>query len=97
MKLNLDQLETRILSILKERYPITVEELRDELSIRPDTLSRSLKALSVKGLIVLEPLPDKTYIRLLVPDIQLEGGKSGTYRPEESYEDRTDDDSFAYM
>lgn len=65
--------EARIVRILVDWYPITVEELRDELSVRKDVLDRALKALAVKGVIALEPLPDKTYIRLLMPDIDLSG------------------------
>lgn len=63
--------EARIVRILVDWYPITVEELRDELSVRKDVLDRALKSLAVKGVIALEPLPDKTYIRLLMPDIDV--------------------------
>jgi len=62
-------LEAQIIRILKDWYPITVEELMDELSKRKDSIERALKSLIVKGIIELEPLSDKTYIRLLVPDI----------------------------
>lgn len=62
-------LEARIVNILRDWYPITVEELRDELSLRPDVIERTLKSLMVKGIIALEPLSDKTYIRLLNPEM----------------------------
>ena len=71
-KVQVDALQVRIIAILKDWYPITVEELRDELSLPSGVLERSLKALMVKGVIALEPLTDKTYIRLLVPEIQIE-------------------------
>lgn len=71
-KVTLDQLQARIVTILKDWYPITVEELRDELSLPSGVLERALKALMVKGVIELEPLTDKTYIRLLVPEIVVE-------------------------
>lgn len=69
MKVQVDPLQARILAILKDWYPITVKELRDELAISPVVLERSLKSLMVKGVIALEPLTDKTYVRLLVPEV----------------------------
>jgi len=71
MSVQVSALEGRIIRILKDWYPITVEELRDELSLRKDVLQRALKALVLKGIIVLEPLSDKTYIRLLAPEIDV--------------------------
>jgi DNA-binding transcriptional ArsR family regulator len=72
MTVQIDRLEARIIDILKMWYPITVEELRDELSLRKDVLDRTLKSLMVKGVIILEPLSDKTYIRILNPEIEVE-------------------------
>lgn len=72
MSVQVSALEARIIGILKDWYPITVEELRDELSLRKDVLDRALKALVVKGVIVLERLSDKTYIRLLAPEIDVD-------------------------
>ncbi len=74
MKVKLEPLEMRIVGILKDWYPITVEELRDELSLPSGVLERSLKSLMMKGIIQLEPLSDKTYIRLLAPEIVVENG-----------------------
>jgi hypothetical protein len=77
MNVKVDALQARIIGILKDWYPITVEELRDELSLPSGVLERSLKALMVKGVIALEPLSDKTFIRLLMPDIVLEKDGKG--------------------
>jgi len=71
MAIQINALEARIVQILKDWYPITFEELRDELSLRKETLERTLKSLVVKGVIVLEPLSDKTYIRLLNPEVDV--------------------------
>ena len=71
MQIRLSKDELRVVSIVKDWYPITTEELRDELSMRMDTLQRILKGLVVKGIVSLEPLPDKTYVRLLVPDLEV--------------------------
>ncbi len=98
MKVQVDALQARIISILKDWYPITVEELKDELSLPSGVLERALKALMVKGIIVLEPLTDKTYIRLLVPEIVLdvEPRKGTKHRPRHRSVDQTDDDSIMY-
>lgn len=75
MKIQVDPLQARILAILKDWYPITVAELRDELALPSGVLERSLKGLMVKGVVALEPLSDKTFIRLLVPELVFEVDK----------------------
>ena len=98
MKIKMNSLEVRVVRLLKERYPITVDELRDELLVRPDTLMRALKSLMVKQVVALEPLTDMTYIRLLTPDIDVEGGRCSRNSAENAKPcDSDDDDSFTYM
>ena len=96
MSIQVNALEARIIGILKDWYPITVEELRDELSLRKDVLERTLKAMVLKGIIVLEPLEDKTYIRFIAENVDIEvtrkKGKRRANRPEK----RLDDDSIMY-
>ena len=94
MKVKLSRLELHIVRILKDWYPITVEELVDEVSARRDSVMRALKSLMVKGLIAFEPLTDKTYIRLLSPGIEVEGDGQGTGRPSEAND--LDDDDYSY-
>ena len=87
------------MAILRDWYPITVEELRDELSVRADLLERALKSLMVKGMIVLEPLSDKTYIRLLVPvpDVLVASEGKGRKKKARSQPRKLeDDDSIMY-
>lgn len=91
-------LEARIVAILKDWYPITVEELRDELSLRPSEIDRALKSLMVKGMIAFEPLSDKTYIRLLVPEIVIESDKKASRqrrRPPKAPPDERDNIMYA--
>lgn len=71
MIVRLNEAEKKVLSILVDWYPITVEELREELRMRPDTLDRTLKSMVLKGVIELEPLSDKTYVRLLMSDVTI--------------------------
>lgn len=71
-----DSLEARILRILIKTYPITISDLRWELKISPDILDRTLKALQSRGIIELEEMPDKTFIRLVRRDISFIGRKA---------------------
>lgn len=71
MIVKLNPVEMKILKILRDWYPVTVEELREELRMREDTLERSLKSMVVKGVVALEPLSDKTYVRLLMSDVSV--------------------------
>lgn len=96
MSIQVSALEARIIGILKDWYPITVDELRDELSLRKDVLDRTLKALILKGVIVLEPLSDKTYIRLLSPDVNVEVTGRKSKRRRSSSGPRIEDDSIMY-
>jgi hypothetical protein len=69
-------LEARIIEVLLEAYPITTEELRKELAISDKSLERGLMRLQTRGIIVLEVLPDKSYIRLLRRDFHFIGRKA---------------------
>ena len=66
-------LEERILRYLLEVYPVTVEDLVKDLKVKRDRLDRILKSFIQRGIVELEPLPDKTYIRLLRSDFHFTG------------------------
>ena len=68
-------LEERIIKILQKTYPITVDNIRDELNTSRDIIIRTLKKLQIKGIVRLEPLPDKTFVRLLRHDFSFVGKK----------------------
>ena len=68
-------LEARIVHVLLEMYPVTVEDLRRELSARKDVLERTLAVMARRGLVELERLPDRTYIRLARMDFTFVGRK----------------------
>ena len=67
--------EERIIKILQKTYPITVEEIKKKLNISLDITFRTLKKLQMKGVVLLEPLSDKTYVRLLRHDFRFIGKK----------------------
>jgi len=96
MSVQVSALEARIIRILKDWYPITVEELRDELSLRKDVLERTLKSLVLKGIVALEPLSDKTYVRLLVPEVDLAVTGRKSKGKKASLARQLDDDSIMY-
>ncbi len=66
-------LEAKILLLLVEVYPVTIEELTQYLKSSRQRVESSLKLLSSKGLITLEPLPDKTYVSLASGDFRFKG------------------------
>jgi len=89
MIVKLNEAERRILEVLLDWYPITVEELRDELRMREDVLMRNLRAMMMKGVVELEPLTNKTYIRLLMTDVQIahKGRRPKTgHEPDDEYD-----------
>ncbi|MCD6383729.1 MAG: transcriptional regulator [Thermoplasmata archaeon] len=73
--------EGRVLSILLKKYPITVEELRRRLRVPDKRLRKTLMGLQRRGIVSLQPLPDKTYVRLKRLDIQIIGLKESQRRP----------------
>ena len=62
--------EEQIIRILQDRYPVTVEDIKESLHISRKTIDITLHKLQIIGIIQLEPLPDKTYIRLLRNDFK---------------------------
>jgi DNA-binding MarR family transcriptional regulator len=61
-----DSAEHQVLLKLQERYPITLEELRRELRMRAADLDLAIRNLLSMDAIELEPMPDKTFVRLKV-------------------------------
>lgn len=68
-------LEDQILNVLQKTYPVTVADVEQNLSVSKAVLLRALRKLQTRGIVRLEPLPDKTYIRLLRHDIYVVGVK----------------------
>jgi DNA-binding transcriptional ArsR family regulator len=71
-----DSLEARVIRILLETYPVTLSDLKWQLKVSPDILTRTLKALQSRGILELEELPDQTFIRLLRTDFSFVGRKA---------------------
>ncbi len=66
-------MEEKIIKIVQEKYPITVEQLKNELKVSKAIIERELRKLEARGILLLEPLPDRTFIRLLRNDFRFIG------------------------
>jgi len=89
-------LEEHIITLLQTTYPITISDLVRRLHVPRERVEWVLHKFQVKGIVKLEPLPDKTYIRLLRADFRVIGGKrkAGVLRKHENIEE--DDTGFMY-
>ena len=61
-------LEERIIKLLLKTYPITVSDIGKKLHLSKSAVMRELKKFQIKGVVRLDPLPDKIYVRLLRRD-----------------------------
>ena len=68
-------LEEQIIKLLQKTYPITISDLESHLHISRDMIVRVLQKFQIKGIVQLESLPDRTYIRLLRRDFRFVGKK----------------------
>lgn len=74
-------LEERVLKILFKKYPITVEELQQELQVSKKSVDRVLKGLIARGIITLDILPDKSFILLQRRDFRFIGHHESQRKP----------------
>ncbi len=68
MKEVTNKLQEQIIKILMNKYPITTDELVKELGTRKYVVQTEIKRLEIEGIIALEVLPDKIFVRLLRRD-----------------------------
>jgi len=68
-------LEEQIIKLLQKTYPITISDLEKKLHISRNMIVRVLQKLQIKGIVQLEPLPERTYIRLVRRDFRFVGKK----------------------
>ncbi len=73
MQIKTDSLEERILRILLQKYPVTINEIQEEIGVNEEKLKRILKALQTRGVIMLDVLPDETFVRLISPNLSFIG------------------------
>ena len=68
-------LQERIIKLLQKTYPITVNDIKNKLNMSKSVIERSLQQFQVKGIVQLDALPDRTYVRLLRNDFSFVGKK----------------------
>ncbi len=95
-------IEEQIIDILQKTYPIAVEDIERQLHLSQDAIIRVLQKLQVKGIVQLEPLPDKTFIRLLRRDIKVVSKKRQKkfikhHQRHPKYFPKEKDDDFMYV
>jgi DNA-binding transcriptional ArsR family regulator len=92
-------LEAKIIEVLLEVYPITIHDLKEEISLPRKSVERGIKRLQTRGIIELEPLSDKIYIRLLRKDFHFIGRRVTQRKPLKRTGKKTkgkDYDGYAY-
>lgn len=70
-----NSLDGRILKILLRKYPISFDELHKNLKIKKPLLKFAIRKLQRQGLVHLEILPEKSYIRLRRTSIRFKSFK----------------------
>ena len=68
-------LEERVIRFLQKTYPVTIYDVKNKLHVSKKMVERILYKLQVRGILELEPLSNKTYIRLLRNDFKFIGKK----------------------
>ena len=68
-------LEERVIRFLQKTYPATIYDVKNKLHVSEKMVERVLHKLQIRGILELEPLSNKTYIRLLRNDFKFIGKK----------------------
>lgn len=61
---NARSIEAKILKVLLERYPVELEDVVRITGLQKKEVERALKGMQARRWLILEKLPDKTFIRL---------------------------------
>lgn len=90
-----ETLEEKIIKLLQNTYPITIADIERRLHVSRKQIEWILQKFQVKGIVKLEPLPDKTYVRLLRNDFLFIGQKhQRKIMKQESQEKKQEDEDY---
>ncbi|MGA1848841.1 MAG: hypothetical protein ACMUHB_05820 [Thermoplasmatota archaeon] len=64
VQVNARSVEAKILKVLLERYPIDTIEIVERTHLGKQEVDRALKGMEARGWLVIERLPDRSFIRL---------------------------------
>ncbi|MFP3872296.1 MAG: helix-turn-helix domain-containing protein [Candidatus Natronoplasma sp.] len=73
IEMDADSLEGKIVKLLMEGRPLTIKEVSEELRVSVSRVERAVKGLASRGIVEIEELPDKKYLRLSRSDIKFHG------------------------
>jgi len=83
-------LEHRMIVYASEHYPLTSDELARALHVSDAAIEMELRRMESKGLVELDMLPDKVFVRLLV----VAGGKKQNPGDQKKEEKGGDDPAY---
>jgi len=92
IEITIGSLEEQIIKLLQKKYPITTFELASKLRVSRKEIEWVLQKFQIKGIAKLEPLPDKTYVRLLRNDFQFVGSRQQRKIMKHSTKNKKEDD-----
>jgi len=92
IEITIGSLDEQIIKLLQKKYPITTFELASKLQVSQKEIEWVLQKFQVKGIAKLEPLPDKTYVRLLRNDFQFVGPRQQRKIMKQSTKNKKKDD-----
>ncbi len=73
LQIDSDSLEARLIRLLMKGENVTLKEAAKKLNVSKNKLERTVKSLVSKGIVSVDALPDKKYLRLKRSDIQFHG------------------------
>lgn len=73
VQIDSDSLESRLIKLVMQGENVTLKEAAKKLNVSENKLERAVKGLVSKGIISVDVLPDKKYLRLKRSDIQFHG------------------------
>lgn len=73
IQIDSDTLEAKVIQLLMEGKPVTLKEISQELHVSEKKIERVVKGLASRGIVEIEELPDKKYLRLKRSDISFHG------------------------
>ncbi len=92
IEITIGSLEEQIIKLLQKKYPITIFELASKLRVSRKEIEWIMQKFQIKRIVKLEPLPDKTYVRLLRNDFQFVGPRQQRKLTKRNTKNKKEDD-----
>jgi len=69
-------MEERIIKLIQKNYPITIKEIAERIGVGIEKVKMEIIKLQKKGIVDVDILPDKTFVRLIRYDIRFFGERN---------------------